>query len=174
MRHAVYSEYGEVNSPVDLLVVAGLNNIARGLKRKRDVDTVEYFANEIHLFNTMSVAMNLNMGKTSGKIGALGTLAFATLPYPPMMTQLHKDPRDHKLKEEKSGIIRRINDKIQSFNRYREQSLCVRFSPNFHLFGLKIIKYDEVRAGDNPLIDAGERVSVTATQHRGPCWRVQS
>jgi len=88
-----------------------------------------------------------------------------------MMTQLHKDPRDHKLKEDKSGIIRRINDKIQSFNRYREQSLCVRFSPNFHLFGLKIIKYDEVRAGDNPLIDAGVRVSISATQHRGPCWR---
>jgi len=67
VRHAVYSEFGEVNRPVDLLVVAGLNDIAKGLKRKRDIDTVEYFANEIHMFNTMSVAMNLNMGKTSGK-----------------------------------------------------------------------------------------------------------
>ncbi len=61
--------------------------------------------------------------------------------------------------------------KSKAFNRYREQSMCVRFSPNFHLFGLKVIKYDEVRAGENPLIDEGVRVSVTATQHRGRCWK---
>ena len=59
VRHAVYSEYGEVNRPVDLLVVAGLNDIARGLKRRRDVDTMEHFANKIHLFNTMSVASDI-------------------------------------------------------------------------------------------------------------------
>ena len=112
------AELGASFRPVDVVLVAGLNNIMEG-------QTVEQIINEIK-------SLKHSIYKVDGS-----SLAVSTLPLPPSLSKLPND--NTKLgARDKTNIIINLNDQIREFNdEYRHIYIKTEYAPLFHTWGLQ-------------------------------------
>ena len=146
LHHAWESEYKNVYRPMDVLVCAGLNDVLCGA-------TVEEFQQRMeHLNSSVKLQNKKHQGFDN-------SLAFCTLPLPPMCTYLRNDPRTH-TRNNLTDVIVRINSVIQIFNAENGTGdIQTSGAPKFHTWGVMQCE------------DAGDGSLANSIQHRMNLWR---
>jgi len=158
LSHALAAEYGGLNRPIDVLVVAGLNDILRG-------------ATASELLSKYKKMESWVKEQEKYHIGQECSFAVATLPYPPMMVRLDGDHRPP-LKEDKFQILYQANELIKTLNKDKTQFLQTRTAPQYHTWGVEKVErpvYSEKGAGH----DAPHPTLHTTMKHKWSCWREQ-
>ena len=142
VHHAVVAEYGAMHRPLDVLVVAGLNNLAAGHTPILVMDELEEFKRDIL--------------KISGS-----SFAVATLPFPPALAQLPEDK--FRVQGNITEDLKTLNFSIRDLNMEGSQSMMVEKAPTFHTWGLRSLPAKK-KVGPRNLMEL-------LPQHRQKDWR---
>ena len=149
--HAWEAEYKYSHRPVDVLVCAGLNDIIWNVGPEQFLERMNEFRAAV-------------MHTEPEKLELANSLAFCTLPFPPMATVLNNDPRQNTRLDFSADLVE-LNNKIKDFN-MAQNHLMIRTSraPQFHTWGTS-----RTRAETKPV--SSPKTPVEVRQHRLGSWR---
>ena len=121
--HAFMAEYGGTRTPVDVLLVCGLNDLRDEKKTAEDImKSIQRLA--VRVRNMPGVELTAS------------TLAVATLPFAPCMTSLPSESRQ--VINDKTAKLVQLNTLIRDFNMSTSHPLFdTSIAPCFHTWGLK-------------------------------------
>ena len=117
IHHAFMAEYGNSEIPVDLILIAGFNNLLDGQTAELVLDEMEHFKEDV-----------LNIPDS--------TFAACSLPLPPKISWLPEDNYENNLRDLTDDIIE-LNYSIKELNNSPGQKDSVRWCPQFHTWGLR-------------------------------------
>ena len=129
LHHAFISEYDGFWRPVDVMLIAGLNNVLRGQPAQAIIDEMKKFKTYVE-----------NMGRDKdGMMGEKSSFAICTLLFPPKLVHMEKDP--HRLDclqfTDKSKCIEKVNAAIMRMNNEGTEAHYTRRVPQMHTWGLE-------------------------------------
>jgi len=119
LMRAFIAELSPWDGPVDVLVVAGLNDIMRGANAFMMKDYILTFKRTV-----------LNRDDTS-------TFAMSTMYLAPKLVRLANEPEDVIMGENKYDLICAVNEYIKDQNHQQGQHLDVSKAPLFHTWGIR-------------------------------------
>ena len=121
------AEYGNVHRPVDVLLVAGLNDILRGATDSEIMEDIDHFRSSVRSISAIT-----------GDIYQ-GSFASATLPFPPKITVINRDHR--KIVNNCQELMVSLTTKIREFNCSDTHPIIpIRLAPCFHIWGIRTKK----------------------------------
>ena len=103
LEHAFMAEYGNVHRAVDVLLVAGLNDILRGATDHEILEDIQHFSDSVK-----------SISARSGELYQ-GSFAAATLPFPPKITVIKDAHR--KIVNDRKDLMISLTSMIHEFNR---------------------------------------------------------
>lgn len=137
LRHALVTEFGQANLPVDVLWVSGLNDVIKGLGSTRILDQLSYTKNLVLKW--------CNHNSTVGN-----TFRVSSLPLPPSLSRLAGDKRPE-VKVDHTDELIKLNEGIKKMNLERAQPLQAPV-PMFHSWGSSVLpktKHDNIKVRKN-------------------------
>ena len=156
LLHALTIEYGGLNRPIDVLVVAGVNDI---LQNTPLPDIARKFLN---ISSWVRDQKKYHPDQEN-------TCVFATIPYIPKVCRLDGDRRAA-LPDDKLSYIVNLNEMIRGWNKDNSSHLRTSAAPQFHTWGIEIVhdtKYNDLGTGHN----APHPTRQTVKRHRWNSWR---
>ena len=121
LRHAYQAEYDGLHRPVDVILVAGINNILEGQSPDRIMLEISEFHSEV-------------------RRNAGSSFAVCTLPFPPCLSILPEDQR-HQLKRDATETLKELNTLIRNYNKGNaDGTMDVSRAPCFHTWGLRSVR----------------------------------
>jgi len=151
LHHAFCCEYSNQDIIVDVLLVAGLNDILRDTEPGDIIEEMRRFRASVY-------------GMKKLKHCSPGSFAAACLPLPPKIAVLPKENR--KLRSNKYDDLCLLNEMIKIFNREETISrMPTVWAPRFYTWGLKDVKNKKgVKIG--PRERLASKVGVRKTHYR--------
>jgi hypothetical protein len=149
LRQAVFAEYSKSELPIDITLVAGLNDVMQN----RSLEDIFY---DLSRFKSMVQEWNPE-----------NTFAICTLPYPPKITYLKGDPAYHRRTliqdgSDKLHLLQALTTRIINLNLEGNRPDQTRRAPRFHTWGLK----------SSPSVHGELHRSLgSLDQHRRSQWR---
>ena len=151
LRQALYAEYSQSTSPLDILLCCGLNNIMRG-------DTATEIIHEMRVFKEEVQGWNQD-----------NTFAIMTLPYPPSISFLNRDYFRHKesvIDKDRTSTINKLNPQIIELNESGQHADHTRRAPRMTTWGLR-----KALIPCNSEEGHTRRTVGNLTAHRHSVWR---
>ena len=146
LMHAFQAEYGGIRRPVDIVLVAGINNILDGQQPGEVMFEIKEFHRE---------AMRIRGS----------SFAVATLPFPPCLSIL-PDDRHTRVKRDATEALKTLNTLIREFNRGNSNDVVdVSRCPLFHTWGLRSVR------SSRPDINGPRAIMEYLPAHNPAAWR---
>ena len=124
LQHSFEVQYRGINQPLDVILIAGYNNILR-------YESLETILNRYSVFKKHVINMSCAGGR-------MNSFAIATLPYPPRLTRLRDDPYfpDYQpYYDETTQLLDELTPRIINMNK-EEIDMRTRLAPTFHTWCL--------------------------------------
>ena len=124
LQHAFEVQYRVIDLPLDVILVAGYNNILRN-------ESLETIMSRYSVFKKHVINMSCSGGR-------MNSFAIATLPYPPRLTRLRDDPYfpyHQPYYDETTQLLDELTPRIISMNK-EEIDMKTRLAPTFHTWCL--------------------------------------
>ena len=152
LEHAFMAEYGNVHRAVDVLLVAGLNDILRGATDHEILEDIQHFRDSVK-----------SISARSGELYQ-GSFAAATLPFPPKITVIKDAHR--KIVNDRKDLMISLTSMIREFNRSGNHYPVIptRLAPCFHTWGIRTKKSSTSFTGPRMLMEGW-------INHRLGSWR---
>ena len=148
LHHAFLAEYGNVHRPIDVLLVAGLNDVLKGATVQQIMKDIEDFKESVRSLCILDETWS--------------SFAVATLPFPPKLVKFDAETRNIQ-----SNYIQTLIDlttSIRELNRADAHPMIpTNLAPCFHTWGMRINRHPRIIGPANLL----EHVST----HRLTLWR---
>ena len=146
LKHAFQAEYSGIRRPVDVVLIAGINNVLEG----QDPGRIMYEITELH------AEVRRNQGSS---------FAVCTLPFPPCLSILPGDQR-HRVKIEATEVLKDLNTLIREYNRANVDGVMdVNRCPTFHTWGLRSVR------SNRPDIHGPRHLMEFLPAHAPGAWR---
>ena len=127
LKNAFLAEYEDYDLPLDILIIAGTNNLIKGQTKEQVLHEMETFKN-----------MVVRMGEDKGWRNTFGV---CDMFYPPKLTRFAFDPiHGDSHFWNRAWDIRFINDNIRTLNNEGPESIYTRHTPTLHHIGIKKLK----------------------------------
>ena len=150
LHHAFLAEYGNIHRPVDVVLVAGFNNIIRG-------SSADEIMKDIIDFN--GTVSNICFGNNNA---FWSSFAAATLPFPPKLAAF--DGENRKLRKNHIETLVNLTTKIRVMNQYdNHPTIPTHLAPCFHTWGVRIKKHTKITGPVN--------LMEHFANHRHSSWR---
>ena len=120
LHHAFIAEYSNSEIPVDLLLVAGFNNLLEGQTPEMIIDEMQHFKTDV---------LNIPMS----------SFAVSTLPLAPIISWLPKDNYVNEHRDHTEDMIT-LNHAIRELNAEPGQPTYTKWAPLYHTWGLRSIR----------------------------------
>ena len=120
LHHAFVAEYANSEIPVDLLLVAGFNNLLEGQTADMVIDEMQHFKSDVLRIPS-------------------STFAVSTLPLAPIISQLPMDNYVNEHRNHTEDMVE-VNHAIRELNAEPGQATTVNWAPLFHTWGLRSVK----------------------------------
>ena len=148
LMHAFQAEYSGIGRPVDIILVAGINNILEGQEPEDVMNEIKTFRREVMRLSGSSFAV-------------------ATLPFPPCLSILPEDQHT-RVKRDATDSLKSLNTLIRNFNRENAGGVIdVSRCPLFHTWGLRSVRTSR------PDINGPRHMMEYLPAHNPAAWREQ-
>ena len=148
LHHAFLAEYGNVHRPIDVLLVAGLNDVLKGATVQQIMQDIEEFKESVRSLCVLDETWS--------------SFAVATLPFPPKLVKFDAETRN--LQSNYIQVLIDLTTNIRELNRADAHPMIpTNLAPCFHTWGMRINRHPRIIGPANLL----EHVST----HRLTLWR---
>ena len=148
LHHAFLAEYGNVHRPIDVLLVAGLNDVLKGSTSDQILKDMEAFKESVRNLCILDETCS--------------SFAVSTLPFPPKLVKFDAETRN--IQTNYIQVLIDLTTSIRELNRMDAHPMIpTHLASCFHTWGMRINRHPRIIGPVNLL----EYVST----HRLPLWR---